>query len=287
MSIKQKLMLNGVILLLAMISMLTLLNFSSSSSDEDILIVQTIDRIESDILQLRRNEKDFFLRKNLKYKEKFTKNIKKTNVNIDQLNDLFANSGETLAEVSQIKKILGKYNTHFMEIVNSQQLIGLNPKDALYGKLRAAVHEVEERIGKNDYELLSNMLQLRRNEKDFMLRLSDKYVDKLTGNLQLMIPHLENSGLSSTDKMVVENLLIDYQNVFLALVAEQKKLGYSPTEGLKGDMRETVHQVDDILIKLLSHSKSVMAANHSFSQTLAYSIILLWLCLQWHLPYIS
>jgi methyl-accepting chemotaxis protein len=272
MSIKQKLMLNSAILLAAMICMLALLNFSSSSSDDDILIVETIGSIESDFLQLRRNEKDFFLRKDLKYKDKFIKNLNQTTAHLNKLESLFLNSGETISEVGQVKRVLAEYNDHFMAIVSSQQRIGLNPKDALYGKLRSAVHDVEDRIGDHDYKLLSDMLQLRRNEKDFMLRLSDKYVDKHSKNLQDMVTYIASSNLPADENVAVENLLIEYQSAFLALAAEQKKLGYTPKEGLKGKMRTTVHQVDDILSALLSHSKSVMAENHSFAQTLAYSL---------------
>lgn len=265
-------MLNSAILLAAMICMLALLNFSSSSSDDDILIVETIGSIESDFLQLRRNEKDFFLRKDLKYKDKFIKNLNQTTAHLNKLESLFLNSGETISEVGQVKRVLAEYNDHFMAIVSSQQRIGLNPKDALYGKLRSAVHDVEDRIGDHDYKLLSDMLQLRRNEKDFMLRLSDKYVDKHSKNLQDMVTYIASSNLPADENVAVENLLIEYQSAFLALAAEQKKLGYTPKEGLKGKMRTTVHQVDDILSALLSHSKSVMAENHSFAQTLAYSL---------------
>lgn len=55
------------------------------------------------------------------------------------------------------------YNKHFNALVEAQKLIGLNPKDGLYGELRSAVQGVEKLLGSKDFKLLSNMLQLRRN----------------------------------------------------------------------------------------------------------------------------
>jgi methyl-accepting chemotaxis protein len=59
--------------------------------------------------------------------------------------------------------VLLDYNNHFNALVEAQKLIGLNPKDGLYGELRSAVQEVEELLDSKDFKLLSNMLQLRRN----------------------------------------------------------------------------------------------------------------------------
>jgi len=179
MLIKHKLMANTGILILAMALMLGLLAYASSALQHDIDIAGVIGKVESSILQLRRNEKDFIARKDLKYFAKFNSNMKALQSQVNQLKLDFASSGLSLTEFSNMQSVLTKYHQHFKDLAAMQQKIGLHAKDALYGELRGAVHDVEELIGKDNFQLRSGMLQLRRNEKDFMLRLDDKYVDKL------------------------------------------------------------------------------------------------------------
>ena len=85
------------------------------------------------------------------------------------------------------------YNKHFKSLVEAQQRIGLNPKDGLYGELRSAVQEVEKLLGNQEFKLLSNMLQLRRNEKDFMLRLDEKYLTRWQDNASTFVDNINES----------------------------------------------------------------------------------------------
>ena len=57
----------------------------------------------------------------------------------------------------------------------------------------------------NSFELLSLMLQLRRAEKDFMLRLDVKYLSKFNKIYDELYPKLQSYGLSP--------LLLDYFSI--------------------------------------------------------------------------
>ena len=83
MLIKHKLIINTGILVLAMSLMLALLNYSSSTLQHDISIAKRIGDIKASILELRREEKDFFARKALKYSDKFNNKINKTQLQIN------------------------------------------------------------------------------------------------------------------------------------------------------------------------------------------------------------
>ncbi|MCW8831755.1 MAG: methyl-accepting chemotaxis protein [Colwellia sp.] len=272
MLIKHKLIANSAILILAMILMLGLLMYASNALQLDINIATDIGKVESSVLQLRRNEKDFLARKDLKYFDKFKNNMTRLQQQVASLQQEFASSGFELTEFAQMKSVLSKYNQHFEALVVMQQQIGLHPKDALYGKLRSAVHDVEELIGQDDFQLRSEMLQLRRNEKDFMLRLDDKYVDSLQNNVATLITNVNNSGFSSGKKSQVVDLLSNYESAFLDLVAAQKELGYHSTMGLLGAMRDTVHQADGILKQLLLKSQQAVKDDTIFVNTLAFSL---------------
>lgn len=272
MLIKHKLIANSIILVVAMMLMLILLNFSVNSLEKDVSVARQIGEVESLVLQLRRNEKDFLMRKDLKYFDKYKNNMMELKNRVVTLDRSFIEMGTELPEIASIKQVLAQYNQHFVNLVESEKRIGLNAKDALYGDLRTAVHEVEELIGEQDFQLLSRMLQLRRNEKDFMLRLDDKYVDQLTANVESMINSVDSSQLSVDQSSQAKALLKNYQTAFLGFVAEQRALGYSPTLGLKGKMREAIHQVDEKLEQLLISSKNNVEEHSVFVYQLAYSV---------------
>lgn len=79
------------------------------------------------MLTLRRNEKDFFLRKDLRYKEEFNNNVSQFR---DQLS-LDANAGELILH-------LDNYQKRFNEVVDIENRIGLNETDGIRGSIRAA-----------------------------------------------------------------------------------------------------------------------------------------------------
>jgi methyl-accepting chemotaxis protein len=173
---------NTAIIVVAMVFMLVLLSFSVGSLQDDVGVVRNIGDIESDVLALRRNEKDFLARKDLKYLDKFNKKISQVKKTLSDLERSFAKNNTEATEIRQLTRVLVDYNKHFNALVDAQKKIGLHPKDGLYGELRSAVHGVEELLGNKDFKLLSNMLQLRRNEKDFMLRRDEKYLTRWQDN---------------------------------------------------------------------------------------------------------
>jgi methyl-accepting chemotaxis protein len=279
MLIKHKLMSNTLILVVAMLFMLGLINFSVGSLEGDIGVARNIGDIESDVLELRRNEKDFLARKDIKYLDKFNKKILQIKQTLTHLESSFVENDRETTEVRQLKKILGDYNNHFISLVEAQQRIGLHPKDALYGELRAAVHNVEEILGNDDFRLLSNMLQLRRNEKDFMLRLDEKYLTKWQGNAAVFVDNIEASTLSASAKEQVTELLSLYQGAFENLVNAQKIMGLNASSGIQGEMRATVHQVDDLTTKLIAKTKQDVEDHILYVDTIAYGISILILCI--------
>jgi len=272
MLIKHKLMSNTAIIIVAMVFMLGLLSFSVGSLQGDVDIARNIGDIESDVLELRRNEKDFLARKDLKYLDKFNKKIVHINKTLSALKNSFIKNNNDTTEVVQLTKVLVDYNRHFKALVESQKRIGLHPKDGLYGELRTSVHDVEELLGNNDYKLLSNMLQLRRNEKDFMLRLDEKYLTRWQNNAAIFIDNIDESSLNPSLKMQIKGLLSVYQSTFENLVSAQKEMGLNSSSGTQGIMRATVHKVDDLTGKLIVKTKKAVEDHIFYVDTLAYSV---------------
>ena len=275
MLIKHKLAVNTAILALSLFSMLLILFYTVNALENNISAAKEIGDVKASILQLRRNEKDFIARKDLKYVDKFEKNYQQLTQEIKRLKELLIVLDLSVQDVDKVSSSVTAYRNHFDALVESQKKIGLNPKDGLYGQLRSAVHNVETLIGKEDYQLLSGMLQLRRNEKDFMLRLDEKYVSRLQNNNAALIEQVRVSGFDASVRAEIEQLLIAYEQAYLNLVAEQKQLGLKHDAGLLGKMRSAVHQVDSALTAMVTSSEQAVESHTSFIEKLAIAVFII------------
>jgi len=102
-------------------------------------------------------------------------------------------------------------------------------------------------------DIESTMLQCRRNEKDFLLRLDETYVAKQEEScdeLYNKAQELESLGQRIGDQEVTnhgKNILAAYKvyrDSFFSLVDDYKKKGLDENSGLQGDFRDAAHQID-------------------------------------------
>ena len=121
MTIKQKLIANTAILIVAMIVMLGLLTFSSSSLQTDVEVARKIGNIEAEVLQLRRNEKDFLARKDPKYLDKFNKVYGVLVNDVNFIDNYFDSIDLNVPEVGRLKGILKEYQDLFAQVVAAQK----------------------------------------------------------------------------------------------------------------------------------------------------------------------
>ncbi len=247
-SVKQRLIIIAVATTLSLFALLLLGNHATHTVEDLDRNAIIIHEISADMLMLRRNEKDFMARKVLKYQGKFNNNMQAIQDKLDRLNQGLQEEGIDNSHVDSVKAVMADYGNKFNQFIAGQQKVGLHAKDGLYGTLRQAVHNVEDKLASlDDTRLLSDMLQLRRNEKDFMLRRDMKYIDKFNGNLEKFRGHLDASNHPSAVKSELNNLLGQYKQDFLKLVALEQAQGLDHKTGLHGELRDTVHQAEELL----------------------------------------
>lgn len=265
-TINQRMIINMLVTLAGMLGMLALVFSQSSDLNELSTKARLAEKLNSGMLTLRRNEKDFLARLDLKYVEKFSNNYQALLKNLAQYQLLEQDN----ADIETFARHIGSYNEKFAQLIEVQKTIGLNPKDGHYGALRAAVHQIEDVVkAQNDYRLLSITLQLRRREKDFMLRLDPKYVDKFEQDLKLFNDALTQSAINADTKRAISSNLDNYQEKFYALVAGMKALGLTPTTGKLGELRHSVHQTESILDKLVAANQSEIDSTITATRTFA------------------
>ncbi len=250
MTIKRSMLLISILIVaLSAVSLLSL-NYSLKKEAElksgQVLLAE----INAGILMLRRHEKDFLLRKNLKYTQKFDASIKQTFQKINQLEQILVNNQADNSSTKQLISVLKSYQTSFIALVKSYENVGLNEKSGLQGKLRTAVHAIEFEVKEvKSTELYKEMLMLRRREKDFLLRLDIKYLDKFDNDIISFQNTLKTANLSRIENLEITSLLSYYQNTFHAMVKGYEQAGLDSNSGQQGKMRKTVHQTDIMLKK--------------------------------------
>lgn len=263
-TIRTKLYILSAIAVMGLITLVYLLNYSVSDIDSLGKAHSKVEKLEADMLMLRRNEKDFLARKSLKYRDKFIANVKILLDNANELKYILDEHSIDSNSVNKLKTIIDEYSTIFQNLVEKQKQIGLNEKDGLYGKLRKSVHSVQsEAKNKNNYKLLSAVYDLRKQEKDFMLRRDLKYVDKYEKKINKLISN--SSGK-------IKNNLILYKQNFISLIENEKILGLTSKQGLKAKMRAVVHKSEIIIKELSKETKENISSEISYLKSMADTV---------------
>jgi methyl-accepting chemotaxis protein len=138
-------------------------------------------RISVEMLEARRDEKNFLLRKQDSYVKHHAQLSGAIGRDFDDLKTMVKAAGYTdLSEkIGVVHDGFESYGNDFAVLALVQAKIGLNETAGLTGSLRKAVDIVEAGVnGVNDPKLTSRLLTMRRHEKDFMLWRDDKYADE-------------------------------------------------------------------------------------------------------------
>jgi hypothetical protein len=204
--------------------------------------------LSHELLQLRRHEKDFLLRLDPQYVDKFRIRADGFSQQITQLNPIFAKLGDTDTLFDELSLSFNQYRSQFFSLVSLQTQIGLDENSGFQGRFRQATHSLEEQLQRlNQTDLQVLMLQMRRSEKDFLLRKNLDYVERET----LFYQQLSLAINQSNQLNVQQQPLLDiYQHSFLQLVSAYQTIGLDHTLGLQGQFREQAHVLEEQLTRV-------------------------------------
>ncbi|MGI3004218.1 methyl-accepting chemotaxis protein [Shewanella algae] len=251
MLIRHKLLLSAAVSIGALILMFILQQYSSSVQTELSIAIQKVVELDKEVLSMRKNEKDFFGRLDLKYVEVHQQEAQATAQKMKELAGIFKEYDLPEAPINSFNQDFASYLRLFAEVVKLQQEIGLDPKSGLYGELRSAVHNVETLVAENETpELMVLMLQLRRNEKDFMLRRDLSYLTRFDANIERFNETLDASLLDFSVRNNIQQLMGKYQQSFKSLVAKEQELGLDESKGKMGQLREAIFATETSSTKL-------------------------------------
>ncbi|MEC8324649.1 MAG: methyl-accepting chemotaxis protein [Pseudomonadota bacterium] len=275
-TIKARLQLNAFFVGAAMFILLLVILYEASVMLKLNTAIQLTEELAIHEGVLRKHEKNFLFYKNVDSLELFDNEFKLLKNKSSNLNELLQELDISTKTLAELNGIIDQYNADFNEVVALQRRIGLHPKDAAYGNLRAAVHQVETLLKKqNNYQLLADMLQLRRNEKDFMLRLDKKYLTRFNNNINVFKSNIQQADFDSSYRSELLTLLDTYQREFSALVSAQEALGLDLESGALGKMAASVAKSDVLVDRMTAETKEAIEQSADFTSTVAIIIFVL------------
>ena len=184
------------------------------SAGTRMLVVQSV---QYQFLNARRREKDFLLRRDEKYIAQLDAVVATIQKDLGRLETLGVPT-EIASDIKTVSTGISAYYEQFERVAADVVAIGLTEEDGLRGKLRAAVHNVEERLDAyGNHAMLVKMLMMRRHEKDFLLRVDAKYIGRIDdrrGELQAL---LEASDMEASARAEIEELMATYVASFKEL----------------------------------------------------------------------
>ena len=208
--------------------------------------------IKIHILTLRKHEKDYIIRKDLSYIEKF-------NNEINSLQNTLANSELSNNEKAEIEPLITTYNNAFIALTEKDKIIGLQETEGLLKDLRNEVHMVEPTV-----ETVLNALV--------------KYSNVTTRNTQIVliliiILGIVLSGLTTVRIINVIYRILGGEPKLVAEIAENiangnLKLEYDKSKFQKGIMNSIYLMAEKLGVmvsSIIEHANDIASASNELS----------------------
>jgi len=171
--------------------------------------------IKLDLLESRRAEKDFLLRRKEDYAKKHEAAFAEFTRDASELRAMVGE--ERRAQLDKVSAAIAQYQRQFNLVLDEARKVGLDENSGLQGKLRGSVHDIEALVAgdKND-GLDAAMLAMRRDEKDFFARLDRKYIGTMKEAAARFEAKVASAEIPAEQKPVLKAKLAAYQSDFLA-----------------------------------------------------------------------
>ena len=155
-------------------------------------------------------------------------------------------SGEQRELARQLAAEIDSYSGSFRKFVSAYREKG-HRDWGVEGAWRKVIHQMEQRLpDMNDIALQVDLLQLRRNEKDYLLRGDNKYVDAVNADLKKLRVKLDLSPNVMVAKRIQEDLN-SYEQSFRDYLSLIDRIGASEDAGLQGAITRAAAKIDVLL----------------------------------------
>jgi len=208
-----------------------------------------VDDLEIQFLAARHAEQDFLLtdlRKDEFYKKGSSERLVRHRALMAAIFKDLDRLGGQQDRIAGLRPLLERYDHDFQALVAAYREKGFRDW-GVEGEWRKTIHAVEQQVQQTrDPALEVALLQLRRNEKDYLLRGDDKYVEAVRNSLRRLAEKIRGAR----DADLAAPLLVDlqaYEQAFAKYLAIEEKIGKSEGAGLQGGLRRVAEELQPLL----------------------------------------
>ncbi|EJW13568.1 methyl-accepting chemotaxis sensory transducer [Rhodovulum sp. PH10] len=234
------------------------------------------------MLELRRTEKDFLLRKDPALVKRHDALTAETADALKALEPAAATVGGSFAsDVAAVRRNFEDYKQRFDTLVRDRTTLGLDENAGLEGVLRNAVHSIESTLKSVDQPGLAiTMLMMRRHEKDFMLRGSPRYGEEMKKRLAEFRSALAAADLGDAAKDDIAAKLAAYETNFFAWMAAAERVAadqkaVSETFAAIEPRFDAIHKAVDAARRRSDEAETATQASTQFMLQLAIVLVTL------------
>jgi methyl-accepting chemotaxis protein len=274
---KQKLLTGfGLLTLLVIIASSFIYLVSNRTIEADKLQATSLE-VDNIVLNMRKAEKDFMMREVVNeefFKSGNSASLPAFNASWTHVSNLtkslqsntFINSFNLQDRVAQIESHLSKYNEIFHSIIGLETKKGF--KDyGLEGEFRKSAHEITNAAEGQNSVILTDVLYLRKDEKDFFIRKDLQYVESFNKR----VADMKHTYSKNAQLM---NQLESYSTGFNSVVDITKEIGLTESDGLTGKLRDEVHQIEPLVEQLKQEiEKEVTQMQHRLTAIIVVLIL--------------
>jgi methyl-accepting chemotaxis protein len=232
--------------------------------------------VKIDLLEARRAEKDFLLRRKEDYIAKNRASLDKFAKDVKALRDI--KDPDHQLRLDKIAAVVGDYGRQFTAVAEAAQKVGHDENSGLLGVMRRSVHEIEQAVqAKHEVGLEAAMLTMRRHEKDFLARHDAKYIDAMKEAAARFSAALVQSSMGGESERISERLtayLRDFNA--LASAAQQEDEAVAAMSRIYAQAEPMVETLDQEEQKQGREARvSVAASTARINQMIGWGIAVL------------
>ncbi|MBV7261908.1 methyl-accepting chemotaxis protein [Photobacterium sp. WH77] len=192
-----------------------------------------LDQLEVTLLNLRRNEKDFLARMDLKYLQTFNGNYDKFQAQLARLQQDVAALSIDLPQVTTLQGKMHDYHAGMQAMVSGYQTLGLTPSQGIYQSLYQSGEQLMTLASESTQTL--DVYRLILTAKLFAAT-DDK---ALLADYQAFVTQYGDQLDTQLGRDYRE-----FNQRFNQMVAQKTRVGLSHKDGLRGQIRALSHQVE-------------------------------------------
>ena len=220
-----------------------------------------IHEVQVDLLNARRSESEFYLKKYPILLGKFDTRIIVANQNLKALTSLVKDERE-LGIITELGDAFEVYRSRFIKAAEAQVEIGLDENTGLTVDLLAAARSIEEKVAKTKNPALeSSLLKIRQFERLYMQEEDSKHYESMQAELNTFRSLLDNKNISSKTQLSIRKDLSEYTSTLSNISSIIGVL-----KELRNDVRLSVRQIEPLFEKLLERSKEIITTTRAEAQ---------------------